>query len=114
MVWFSFTIRNHSFGVAGFTFDLPNITGNGAEAIAKIPADVWTKLAAERESAVTLLNQVKQGVPVYMILPLVLVLGAAFRGYQTFYLSFYRNNIFICFRKDSRNSCRYKRFFRKI
>lgn len=42
------------------------------------------KLAAERESAVTLLNQVKQGVPVYMILPLVLVLGAAFRGYQTF------------------------------
>lgn len=73
-----------AFGVAGFTFDLPNITGNGAEAIAKIPADVWTKLAAERESAVTLLNQVKQGVPVYMILPLVLVLGAAFRGYQTF------------------------------
>lgn len=29
-----------AFGVAGFTFDLPNITGNGAEAIAKIPADV--------------------------------------------------------------------------
>lgn len=73
-----------AFGVAGFTFDLPNITGNGAEAISKIPADVWTKLAAERESAVTLLNQVKEGVPVYMILPLVLVLGAAFRGYQTF------------------------------
>lgn len=73
-----------AFGIAGFVLDLPNITGNGAEAIAKIPTDVWTKLAVERESAVTLLNQVKQGVPMYMVIPLVLVLGAAFRGYQTF------------------------------
>ncbi|WP_286034131.1 Na+/H+ antiporter NhaC family protein [Fusobacterium necrogenes] len=73
-----------AFGIAGFILDLPNITGNGAEAIAKIPSDVWSKLALERESAVTLLNQVKQGVPIYMIVPLILVLGAAFRGYQTF------------------------------
>lgn len=73
-----------AFGVAGFMLDLPHVAGNGAEAIAKIPADVWEKLAVERESAVTLLNQVKHGVPFYMVFPLVLVLGAAFRGYQTF------------------------------
>ena len=42
------------------------------------------KISCRKGVAVTLLNQVKQGVPVYMILPLVLVLGAAFRGYQTF------------------------------
>ena len=63
---------------------LPSITGNGTEAINQIPAEVWVKLAEERESAVTLLNQVRDGVPYYMVIPLVLVLVAAFMGYQTF------------------------------
>ncbi|MEG1364449.1 MAG: Na+/H+ antiporter NhaC family protein, partial [Cetobacterium sp.] len=57
--------------------------GDAASAIDKIPQEVWTKLAEERESAVILLNQVKTGVPKYMIIPLVLVLIAAFRGVST-------------------------------
>ena len=72
------------FGVAGMVMGLPSITGDGATAISQIPPEVWTKLAEERESAVILLNQVKHGVPVYMIIPLILVLVAAFKGYQTF------------------------------
>ncbi len=32
----------------------------------------------------TLLNQVRDGVPYYMIIPLILVLVTAFMGYQTF------------------------------
>ena len=73
-----------AFGVAGMMMGLPSVTGNGAEAINQIPAEVWTKLAEERESAVTLLNQVRDGVPYYMVIPLILVLVAAFMGYQTF------------------------------
>ncbi|WP_291259018.1 Na+/H+ antiporter NhaC family protein, partial [Fusobacterium sp.] len=72
------------FGVAGVVMGLPSVTGDGATAINQIPAEVWTKLAEERESAVILLNQVKHGVPVYMVIPLILVLIAAFKGMQTF------------------------------
>lgn len=73
-----------AFAVAGFMMKLPSVTGNGSEAIAKIPADVWEKLAEKGDSAMILLNQVKTGVPYYMVIPLILVLIAAFRGYQTF------------------------------
>lgn len=72
------------FGIAGIVMGLPSITGDGATAIGQIPAEVWEKLAVERESAVILLNQVKNGVPVYMVIPLILVLVAAFKGLQTF------------------------------
>ncbi|SJZ48224.1 Na+/H+ antiporter NhaC [Cetobacterium ceti] len=72
-----------SFYIAGVVMGLPTTTGNAAAAIAQIPADVWTKLAEQRESAVILLNQVKTGVPIYMILPLIFVLIAAFRGLST-------------------------------
>ena len=73
-----------AFGVAGMVMDLPSVTGNGADAISKIPAHVWAELAEKNESAMTLLHQVKNGVPLYMVIPLILVLIAAFRGYQTF------------------------------
>ena len=72
-----------SFYLAGIIMDLPTTTGDAATAIGKIPVEVWTVLAEKRESAVTLLNQVKTGVPVYMIVPLILVLIAAFKGMTT-------------------------------
>ena len=73
-----------SFGIAGMIMVPSSVAGNGAEAISQIPAEVWAKLAEERESAVILLNQVRDGVPYYMIIPLILVLITAFMGYQTF------------------------------
>ena len=73
-----------AFGIAGMIMVPSSVAGNGAEAINQIPAEVWAKLAEERESAVTLLNQVRDGVPYYMIIPLILVLITAFMGYQTF------------------------------
>nr|WP_307774839.1 Na+/H+ antiporter NhaC family protein [uncultured Cetobacterium sp.] len=72
-----------SFYIAGIVLNLPTTTGDAASAISNIPADVWTVLAEKRESAVTLLNQVKTGVPSYMIIPLILVLLCAFRGMTT-------------------------------
>lgn len=72
-----------AFYIAGIIMDLPTVAGNASAAIGEIPADVWEQLAAQRESAVTLLNQVKTGVPVYMIIPLFIVLIAAFKGMAT-------------------------------
>ena len=71
------------FYFVGVTLGLPNTTGQAADAIAQIPQDVWTALAEERPSAVTLLELVKSGVPTYMILPLLIVLGLAVKGFST-------------------------------
>ncbi len=69
------------FLVAGL--GLPGEVGSAADAINQIPEEVWTVLAEERPAAVDLLNQVKEGVPFYMILPLIIVLVAAIKGVPT-------------------------------
>ncbi|MBS4536640.1 Na+/H+ antiporter NhaC family protein [Clostridium sp. D2Q-14] len=62
---------------------LPDSVGNAGEAINQIPEEVWTNLNAERPSAVTLLNQVQEGVPFYMVIPLILVIAVAIKGLPT-------------------------------
>ena len=69
--------------VAAVVIGLPNTAGEAADAIAQIPPEVWESLKEERPSAVTLLELVRKGVPVYMIIPLLLVLAAAIKGYST-------------------------------
>ena len=67
----------------GVALGLPSTSGQAADAIAQIPQEVWTSLAEERPSAVTLLELVKQGVPYYMVIPLLIVLATAVKGYST-------------------------------
>ena len=62
---------------------LPTIAGNAGDAINQIPKDVWVSLEKARPSAVELLNQVKTGVPGYMIIPLLIVLVVAIKGLPT-------------------------------
>ncbi|MBU5438232.1 Na+/H+ antiporter NhaC family protein [Tissierella sp. MSJ-40] len=62
---------------------LPNEVGNAAEAINQIPEEAWNYLAEEKPVAIDLLNQVKEGVPYYMVVPLILVLIAAIKGIPT-------------------------------
>jgi len=62
---------------------LPGEVGSASDAINQIPEEVWTTLAEERPAAVDLLNQVKEGVPFYMVLPLIIVLVAAIKGIPT-------------------------------
>lgn len=71
------------FGIACF-MGLPTETASAGVAIDTIPAEVWETLAVERPAAVDLLNQVKDGVPVYMVIPLILVIGTAIAGMSTF------------------------------
>ncbi|MBQ1959261.1 MAG: Na+/H+ antiporter NhaC family protein, partial [Firmicutes bacterium] len=72
------------FFVAGITMGLPGETVNAANVMSEIPADVFTFLSEERPAAVSLLEQVASGVPIYMVLPLVLVIGLAVAGFNTF------------------------------
>lgn len=69
--------------VVSLSMGLPTNVGNAADAINQVPKDVWASLEEARPSAVALLNQVKVGVPVYMIIPLLLVLAVAIKGYNT-------------------------------
>lgn len=72
-----------TFYLAGVILKLPTITNDASSVISVIPESVWSVLNEKRPAAVILLNQVKSGVPFYMILPLLLVLLAAFRGIST-------------------------------
>lgn len=62
---------------------LPDVVGNAGEAISQVPQEVWDNLNAERPSAIALLDQVQEGVPTYMIIPLVLVIAVAIKGLPT-------------------------------
>ena len=62
---------------------LPAVSGNAETAIAGIPAEVYTNLAESRPSAVQLLRQVEAGVPLYMVLPMVIVIVMSFLQFHT-------------------------------
>ena len=62
---------------------LPNEVANASLVIDAIPKEVMEALSIERASAVDLLNQVKEGVPYYMAIPLLLVLVCAIKGLPT-------------------------------
>lgn len=83
------------FAIMGYAMDLPSTVGDASAAINSIPQETMTLLAEKKASAVTLLEQVKNGVPLYMAVPLVIVLILAFMGYQTFICLF--SGIFFAF-----------------
>ena len=66
-----------------FVYDLPNTQGDVSAAISQIPDSARQALAEERPSALVLLNQVETGVPVFMVIPLVIVIGLSFMKFHT-------------------------------
>ena len=72
-----------AFYFAAVNMGLPDTVGNANEAIAQIPQTVWAALEEKRPAAVTLLNQVRAGVPYYMVIPLICVLVLAGMGTNT-------------------------------
>jgi len=66
-----------------FSLPLENTQGNIQAAFSSIPAETFAALAEKRPAALALLEQVSTGVPVYMVIPLVLVIGLAFTGMST-------------------------------
>lgn len=66
-----------------FSMKLPGEVGSAEEAINAIPPEAWAALEEERPSAIVLLNQVKAGVPYYMVIPMLVVVGLAVTGIST-------------------------------
>ena len=69
-----------------FVYDLPNTPGDVSATIAGVLEDesVRNGLIAEgRESALELLKDVKDGVPLYMIIPMIVVIGLSFMKFHT-------------------------------
>ena len=62
---------------------LPNVQGDVNEALAQIPQEAYEALQEQRPSAVLLLDQVKTGVPYYMVIPMLLVIVLSFLGLHT-------------------------------
>jgi len=71
------------FYFAAVSLGLKDTSGQAVEAINQIPEIVWSNLEQQRPAAVTLLQQVRSGVPQYMAIPLVLVLVLAGIGTNT-------------------------------
>jgi Na+/H+ antiporter NhaC len=63
--------------------NLPTDVANASLAIDAIPPEAWSAIEAQKPAAVDLLNQVKAGVPFYMVIPLILVIIAAVMGVPT-------------------------------
>ena len=66
-----------------FAYDLPSTQGDVTAAISQIPAEARMALAEERPSALVLLEQVEAGVPFFMVIPLVIVIGLSFMKFHT-------------------------------
>ena len=66
-----------------FVYDLPSTQGDVAAAISQIPEEAREALAAERPSALALLEQVEAGVPYFMVIPLIVVIGLSFMKFHT-------------------------------
>lgn len=62
---------------------LPSTTASGAEAVASIPQETFDMLAVENPAALSLLNQIGEGVPMVMMIPLFIVIGTAIIGWPT-------------------------------
>lgn len=82
-VWSIICVVVSALLIFAFSMGLSAEIGDPTEAIAAIPAESWAALEEERPSAVALLNQVQSGVPIYMIIPLIIVIVLAFTGIPT-------------------------------
>ncbi|MGN0733805.1 MAG: Na+/H+ antiporter NhaC family protein [Emergencia sp.] len=73
-----------AFLVAGTVMGLPGETASAAGVMDRIPQSAIDYLLEERPAAVDLLTQVQNGVPLYMIIPLIIVIALAIMGVNTF------------------------------
>jgi len=62
---------------------LPNTVGDMSEIISSISSDVINTLEEERPSVLILLKQVQTGVPLYLITPVIIVIGMALMRFDT-------------------------------
>ena len=67
----------------GLGLGLSNNQADVSAAISQIPQEALEALEEERPSALILLDQVENGVPYFMVIPLIVVIGLSFTGMHT-------------------------------
>ncbi|MGN0658885.1 MAG: Na+/H+ antiporter NhaC family protein [Emergencia sp.] len=72
------------FFIAGIVMGLPNNAVDTSGVLDSVPQSALDYLAEEKPQAIDLLTQVEHGVALYMIIPLLLVIGLAVAGVNTF------------------------------
>lgn len=73
-----------AFFIAGIVMKLPSESVEATNVMDSVPQSALDYLAEARPEAIDLLNQVQDGVALYMIIPLILVIGLAIFGVNTF------------------------------
>lgn len=73
-----------AFLIAGIVMGLPGDSVAATNVMDSVPQSALDYLAENRAEAIDLLNQVQNGVALYMIIPLLLVIGLAIAGVNTF------------------------------
>ena len=71
------------FTVGAVVYELPNAQGDVSAAISQIPQEARNALAEQRPSALALLEQVENGVPYFMVIPLIVVIALSFMKVHT-------------------------------
>lgn len=85
-VWaiLNFTVAAILFYVSGVVMGLDTTVVSAAEAIAQIPEETIIQLEEVRPSAVILLQQAEQGMPVYLVIPVIIVIALALSKVNSF------------------------------
>lgn len=73
-----------TFYLVAMLMGLSTVTGDTSKVLESVPKSAFKYLEAEKPQAIELLNQVSSGVPLYMIIPLILVIVLAILGLNTF------------------------------
>lgn len=71
------------FYAVSVSMGLPNTTGDPSSIISSMPQSTWDALMAERPSTIALLEQVEAGVPLWLLMPVVIVIFLAIRQVDT-------------------------------
>lgn len=71
------------FYVASVAMGLPSTSGDPSTILANLPAESIAALEAERPSVLILLKQVETGVPIYLLIPVIVVIVMACMRFET-------------------------------
>ena len=71
------------FWLVSSSMGLPTTSGDPAQILTSLPADTIAALEAKRPSVLILLQQVQDGVPLYLLCPVVVVIGLAIARFDT-------------------------------
>jgi len=71
------------FYVASVMMGLPNTSGNPSTVLNNLPQATWDALMEERPSVISLLGQIQEGAPIWLLIPVIVVIVLAVRQVDT-------------------------------